>query len=280
MNNQSEARVKNLSPPVSVWNSSWHWVEILPCPIIQEKNSYIWSQWNEMPRTACLFKVTFLERNWKAQNQALIQDFGQGGASTVLTPMGGGGWAQNLLKIGVFSLKLPENCMILNKSWGKEGPGPPGPPGPPGSATENRSNDSDCDRGYQRRARGRQRNHPQASKNEESNVDGGGGAKLKLSPRVELGQCCESWSQCLLHHRLPKGRDGGSLHFREQWLCVALSVDSGGCSIHPDKTGKSLKDIIKLKRQFLARKKKWKESTFLCGAFGLRFSKIIVLEKQ
>ncbi len=26
-----------------------------------------------------------------------------------------------------FPLKLPENCMILNKSWGQGGPGPPGP---------------------------------------------------------------------------------------------------------------------------------------------------------
>ncbi len=27
-----------------------------------------------------------------------------------------------------FPLKLPENCMILKKSWGQGGPGPPGPP--------------------------------------------------------------------------------------------------------------------------------------------------------
>ena len=32
-----------------------------------------------------------------------------------------------MLKIGGFSLKLPENCMILKKSWGQGGP--------PGSAT-------------------------------------------------------------------------------------------------------------------------------------------------
>ncbi len=36
----------------------------------------------------------------------------------------GGPWANNLLKIGVFPLKLPENCMILKKSWGQGGPGP------------------------------------------------------------------------------------------------------------------------------------------------------------
>ena len=34
--------------------------------------------------------------------------------------------AQNLLTIGAFPLKLPEN-MILKKSWGQGGPGPPGP---------------------------------------------------------------------------------------------------------------------------------------------------------
>ncbi len=32
-----------------------------------------------------------------------------------------GPWAQNLLKIGIFSLKLLENCMILNKPWGQGG---------------------------------------------------------------------------------------------------------------------------------------------------------------
>ncbi len=52
--------------------------------------------------------------------QARIQDFGQG-ASGVLTQRGGG--PEPLLKIGIFPLKLPENCMILNKSGGrKEGP--------------------------------------------------------------------------------------------------------------------------------------------------------------
>ena len=34
----------------------------------------------------------------------------------------GEGWAQNVLKIGVLSLNLPDNCMILKKSWGL---GPP-----------------------------------------------------------------------------------------------------------------------------------------------------------
>ena len=41
----------------------------------------------------------------------------------------GGLWAQTLLKKGFFPLKLPENCMILKKSWGQGGPGPPAPPG-------------------------------------------------------------------------------------------------------------------------------------------------------
>ncbi len=36
-------------------------------------------------------------------------------------PQGGGPWAQNLLKIGVFPLKLPENGMIKKKSWGQRG---------------------------------------------------------------------------------------------------------------------------------------------------------------
>ncbi len=43
------------------------------------------------------------------------------GPSRVLTPRGGA-WAQNLLKIGVFPLKLPENCMMLKKHWGKGTP--------------------------------------------------------------------------------------------------------------------------------------------------------------
>ncbi len=37
-----------------------------------------------------------------------------------------GAWAQTLLNIGVFPLQLPQNCMILEKSWGQGGPGPPG----------------------------------------------------------------------------------------------------------------------------------------------------------
>ncbi len=46
-----------------------------------------------------------------------------GGPSKVLTPMGGP-WSQNVLKIGVLPLKLPENCMILKKGQG----GPLEPP--------------------------------------------------------------------------------------------------------------------------------------------------------
>ena len=53
--------------------------------------------------------------------------FWSGGPRRVLTPRGP--WAHNLLKIRVFPLKLPENCMILKKSLGQRGPGPPGPPG-------------------------------------------------------------------------------------------------------------------------------------------------------
>ena len=47
-------------------------------------------------------------------------------------PQEGGPWAQNLLKIGVFPLKLLENCMIFDKSWGQGGRAP----SPPGSAAE------------------------------------------------------------------------------------------------------------------------------------------------
>ena len=35
----------------------------------------------------------------------------------------GGALNPNWLKIGLFPLKLPENCMILKKSWGQGGPG-------------------------------------------------------------------------------------------------------------------------------------------------------------
>ena len=53
--------------------------------------------------------------NGMVTQQVRIQDFGQG-ASGVLTPVGGLSpkFAQN----GGFPLKLPENCMILKKSWG------------------------------------------------------------------------------------------------------------------------------------------------------------------
>ncbi len=57
--------------------------------------------------------------------QQQIQDFGQGG-SGVFTLTGQGHWAQHLLTIGFFRLKLPENCMILKKSLGARGVGPPG----------------------------------------------------------------------------------------------------------------------------------------------------------
>ncbi len=54
--------------------------------------------------------------------------FWSGGPSRVLTPRGGGTWAQNLLKIGVF----PWNCLKTAWFWkhlgGKGGPGPLDPP--------------------------------------------------------------------------------------------------------------------------------------------------------
>ena len=49
--------------------------------------------------------------------QARIQNFGQGGQHS-FDPNGGGPWAQNVLKMGVFPLNFPENCMIWNKSLG------------------------------------------------------------------------------------------------------------------------------------------------------------------
>ncbi len=52
--------------------------------------------------------------------QARIWDFGQGGPAEFWPQ--GGPWAQNLLQIGVFPLKLPENCIILKKFGGKGGP--------------------------------------------------------------------------------------------------------------------------------------------------------------
>ncbi len=57
--------------------------------------------------------------------QARIQDLGQG-ASGVMT-LRGGPEPNNLLKIGDFPLKLPENCMILKKSWGQGGAAPRAP---------------------------------------------------------------------------------------------------------------------------------------------------------
>ncbi len=61
-------------------------------------------------------------------NQARIQDFGQG-AQWSFDPKGGGPWAQNR---GLSQKKLPENCMILKKSWEQEGArAPRAPPDPP-----------------------------------------------------------------------------------------------------------------------------------------------------
>ncbi len=51
------------------------------------------------------------------------------GAQWSFDPKGGGALSPKLLKIGGFPLKLPENCMILKKSWGQGGLGPQGPPG-------------------------------------------------------------------------------------------------------------------------------------------------------
>ena len=48
--------------------------------------------------------------------QGQIQDFGQGGASRVLTPRGA--LSPKFAQIGVFPQKLSENYMILKKSWG------------------------------------------------------------------------------------------------------------------------------------------------------------------
>ncbi len=49
------------------------------------------------------------------------------GAQWSFWPQGG---APEPNKIGVFPKQLPENCMILKKSWGQgRGAGPPGPPG-------------------------------------------------------------------------------------------------------------------------------------------------------
>ena len=68
-----------------------------------------------------------MSKGWKCSNrnltQARIQDFGQGGPVEFWPQR----WAQHLLKIRVFPWKLPENCMILKKSWGRRGV-PPGPP--------------------------------------------------------------------------------------------------------------------------------------------------------
>ncbi len=66
------------------------------------------------------------------EKQARIQDFGQGGPSGVLTPLGGP-WAQYFLKTGVF-LKIAWKLHDFEEILGQGGPGPPGPPG---SATEN-----------------------------------------------------------------------------------------------------------------------------------------------
>ncbi len=48
------------------------------------------------------------------------------GQPSSLEPKGGDPEPNICSKLG-FSLKLPENCMILKKSWGQGGPGPQGP---------------------------------------------------------------------------------------------------------------------------------------------------------
>ena len=55
------------------------------------------------------------QRQWSsAYLSGADPGFWSGGAQQSFDPKGV--WAQNLLKIGVFPLKLPENCMILKKS--------------------------------------------------------------------------------------------------------------------------------------------------------------------
>ncbi len=81
------------------------------------------------PSIGCSFE-SCCEKGWFGvqirNTQARIQDFGQG--DPVKFWPQGEPWAQNLLKIGVFPLNLPENCMILKKSSrGHGGQGDPQP---------------------------------------------------------------------------------------------------------------------------------------------------------
>ena len=88
------------------------------------------SNWTHQPSAICLrvhLILCFLSVKCVLLpvhlTQARIQDFGQG-CPAEFWPQGGGVWAQNLLKIGVFPLTLPENCMILKKCCWQGGPGP------------------------------------------------------------------------------------------------------------------------------------------------------------
>ena len=109
-------------------------------PKMDNPNS--WMIWSPMEFTflflvclsACLIRNSIYSKE-STRHKACLMKYGgftgvdpgfwSGGASGVLTPRGG--LSPNLLKIGVFPLKLPENCM--KKSWGQGGPGPQGPPG-------------------------------------------------------------------------------------------------------------------------------------------------------
>ncbi len=65
----------------------------------------------------CVLGASAVDKSGNFHAQARIQDFGQGGPSRGWTTRGA--WAQNLLKIGVFPLKLPEKCVISKKFWGR-----------------------------------------------------------------------------------------------------------------------------------------------------------------
>ena len=60
----------------------------------------------------------------KVLDQAWVQDFGQGGLSGVLTPRGPP--AQNVLKIGVFPIKIARKLHDFEEIlWPRGGAGPP-----------------------------------------------------------------------------------------------------------------------------------------------------------
>ena len=101
--------------------------------------SFQWWTWGGAPLLHEIVPVSVTD-TWKeiflaqlkVEPQQYVPDHSSGGSRILVRGAQrsfdpSGAWIQNLLKIGGFSLKFPEKCMIFKKSWGQGGVGPRAP---------------------------------------------------------------------------------------------------------------------------------------------------------